>query len=186
LQQQLPDESGGSDNVDDDALLACLDQDSDNPDSDQTGPDAARRKRQKLQQDADGVNGGQGFEQHGEDDRTDWWDPHELDNQGSEEAAEGTGQQEGSKAEGKQQQVALEEGDYPEADEEAIRLEAVSAGLDCGCADLTNLKLCTCEWHHQGRQRCSACNSSSSTFGHARRKVTNWRTSQRREESWHL
>jgi hypothetical protein len=83
------------------------------------------------------MNRGQGYEQHGEDERLDGWDPDELDNRGSEEAADVTEQQEGSKVGEKQQQVALEEGDYPEADEEAIRLEAVSTDLEPDCADMT-------------------------------------------------
>lgn len=135
LQQQLSVQGGGSDDGDDDALLAGLHQDSDNPDSVQTGA-AARTKRQKLQQAADGIHRGQGLQHDGEDDRSEGWDPDELDNRGSEEAAGGAGQQDGSKDGAKRQQEALEEGDYPEADEEAIRLEAVSMGMAKACVDL--------------------------------------------------
>lgn len=111
----------------DDALLAGLEH-SDTPTNEQTAPGAAaRRKRQRHQQDADvdaDADGLDELDSSEQDGGSGCWGAADG---GSEERVDAAGgQQQG----GEGQEVALEEGDYPEADEEAIRAEAVSV-LSC-------------------------------------------------------
>jgi hypothetical protein len=119
-QQQQPRRSTEDDNGEnsDDALLAGLGEGSDSLDGLGDDPAADRRKRRKQwQEDLGGADIPDGTEPMA----SEHWDleDHEGVTSGDQQDVGSSVQQ--------QQDVALEEGDYPEADEDAIRAEAVRA-----------------------------------------------------------
>lgn len=121
-QKQQPRRSSEDDNGEnsDDALLAGLEEGSDSLDGPGDDPAADRRKRRKQgQEDLGGL--GADIPDGTEPMASEHWDleDHEGVTSGDQQDVGSSVQQ--------QQDVALEEGDYPEADEDAIRAEAVRA-----------------------------------------------------------
>lgn len=144
-QQHRQSDADGSNGQDDndDALLAGLEWDTDSPDNGDTDLAGSRRKRRKRQQDADAASDADGLDGLQDSEQDDGGDGVETEG--------GAGEHDGVSGEGQQQELMLLEGDYPEADEDAIRAEAVSASGMTGqhCA-LLFVALCSpsraCFW----------------------------------------